>query len=246
MKTQTEAKLMTYSTMTLKAAKAIAGSLGKPSKMPGYAYGLPAAKASWVPQVCAEQGLPVPPKYGCAIGGKMAGIAGTTCASCYADGRGQYGAPSVLIGQVRRLVGVYDPRWTAAMIRLISHYVKPSEPFFRWHDSGDILSDEHLEAIATIAVALPWVNFWVPTREAPMVARFLRKHGAFPSNLTVRISATKVDHTAGQVLGQPTSTVHDKAAPLGHACPAPDTGGRCDTCRACWSPKVANVSYGIH
>lgn len=232
--------------LTLKEAKSIAGSLGNPSKMPGKAYGLPAAKASWIPEVCKAQGLPVPPVYGCAVGGKMAGITGTTCSSCYADGRGQYGAPSVLIGQARRLVGCYDPRWTRAMIQLIDHYVQPSEPFFRWHDSGDLLGDWHLEAIATIASALPHIRFWLPTREALIVSRFLRRHKAFPGNLTVRLSATKVDAPPPSGLPVGTSTVHDDGDAVGHACPAPSTGGRCDTCRACWSNDVANVSYGIH
>ena len=38
--------------MLVKEAKQIIGSLGNPSKMPGLSYGLPAAKASWVPQYC--------------------------------------------------------------------------------------------------------------------------------------------------------------------------------------------------
>lgn len=235
--------------LTLKDAKAIAGTLGNPRKMPGYAYGLPAAKAAWVPDECRRLGLPVPPSYGCAIGGKMAAIPGTTCYACYADGRGQYGAPSVRHGQTVRLVGCYNPQWVAAMVRLIGHYCRGDDAYFRWHDSGDLLGDWHLEAIATIAEALPEVRFWLPTREALMVARFIRKHGAFPANLCVRVSATKVD--AGPPAGLPrgivtTSTVHDTAAPVGRECPAAHTGGKCGDCRACWSTKVDNVSYHVH
>jgi len=221
--------------------------------MPGKAYGLPAAKATWVPQVARDMGLPVPPKYGCAIGGKLAGVAGTTCAACYADNRGQYGAPSVHKGQTKRVVGVHDPRWIEAMLIQINRYVDPAEPFFRWHDSGDLLGDWHLEAIATIASATPWVNYWLPTREALIVSRFLRKHGDFPSNLTVRVSATKVD--AGPPTGLPvnTSTVHsdDTAAAMAARdtdalCDAAHRGGQCGPCRACWDRDVDNVSYGIH
>jgi len=235
--------------LTLKEAKEIAGTLGNPRKMPGYSYGLPAARAAWVPAECERLGLPVPPVMGCAVGGRMSAIVGTTCYQCYADGRGQYGAPSVRHGQTLRLVGCYNPRWTEAMIRLIGHYCGGDDAYFRWHDSGDLLGYWHLEAIATIAAALPDVRFWLPTREAMLVVRFIREHGHFPSNLCIRVSSTKVD--AGPPVGLPkayvtTSTVHDTAAPIGKLCDAAHRGGQCGPCRACWNRKVSNVSYHVH
>ena len=51
-------------------AATAAGSLGFPSKIPGTAYGLPASA--------------------CITGAKLAGVAGSVCASCYAM-KGNYG-----------------------------------------------------------------------------------------------------------------------------------------------------------
>lgn len=229
---------------TRKAAEAIAGCLGKPSKMPGRAYGLPAAGAKWVPATAEAMGLPVPPQYGCPVGALMAKIKGSTCAACYADERGRYGAASVHKGQVRRAVGVFHPLWVEAMVYLINKDVDPLEPYFRWHDSGDLLGRWHLDLIVEIARRVPWVQFWLPTREAKVVAGWIKDHGEFPSNLVVRVSATKVDGKAPSFAN--TSTVHDKAAPVGHSCPAAHQGGKCQSCRACWSRDVRNVSYHIH
>lgn len=230
--------------LTLKAAKAIAGSLGNPSKMPGKSYGLPAAGGEFVPTVCADRGLPVPPTYGCPVGQLMAKIKGTTCAGCYAT-KANYRYSSVQIAQTERAVGVYHPRWAEAMIRLIGHYVTDADPYFRWHDSGDILGQWHLDRIVAIARALPGVRFWIPTREAAVVAAWQAENGEFPVNLMVRVSATKVDGQPSKTASH-TSTVHAAAEPVGHVCPAPQQGNACQDCRACWSAKVANVSYHVH
>lgn len=229
---------------TIKRAEQIAGTLGDPSKMPGRAYGLPAASAPWVPAYCEADGLPVPPSYGCPTGALMARVRGTTCSACYADERGRYGASSVKKGQTRRVVGVHHPQWVDAMVLLITRKVDPREPYFRWHDSGDLLGLWHLRRIVEVAQRCPWVSFWLPTREAKVVDQYLEEHGDFPRNLVVRVSATKVDGKPPRFTN--TSTVHDKAKPVGHACPAPQQGNKCASCRACWSRDVRNVSYHLH
>jgi hypothetical protein len=103
----------------------------------------------------------------------------------------------------------------------------------------------------------PTVKHWIPTREYRIVAQYLEKYGNVPANLTVRLSAHMVD-TAAPSMGLPTSTVHAanvssspfkvlNTIPTGsHVCPAPKQGNQCLDCRACWNPKVANVSYHIH
>lgn len=50
--------------LTIAAARGIAGSLGHPSKMPGYSYGISATK--------------------CQTGGKLRGVPGSVCSGCYA------------------------------------------------------------------------------------------------------------------------------------------------------------------
>jgi len=229
---------------TLKAAHAIAGSLGSPSKMPGKSYGLPAARADWVPGICKLMGLPVPSSYGCPVGAKLAEVPGTTCSSCYAT-RANYRYSSVQKAQAKRASGLFNPQWIEAMVYLINHKVDSAVPFFRWHDSGDLLGLWHLENIAMVAQMTPTVHHWIPTREAKTVQAFLEKYGDFPPNLTVRVSATKVDSAPPTVYGI-TSTVHKDMPAFGNTCPAPTQKNACGDCRACWSRTVPNVSYHIH
>src|SRR5271166_1861647 len=133
--------------MKISEAIAIAGTLGKPSKMPGYSYGIPAAS--------------------CITGAKLHNVPDTVCADCYAL-KGNYMFPAVLASQGNRLESILDPRWVDAMVTLIASKQKGTArdgKFFRWHDSGDLQSVEHLSKIAKVARALPSVNFWLPTRE---------------------------------------------------------------------------------
>lgn len=195
----------------------IVGGLSRPSKMPGYAYGLP-AKA-------------------CKTGAKLVGVPGSVCAGCYAL-KGNYRFDNVKSAQQRRLDSLQHPRWVEAMITLL-HTLDTR--WFRWHDSGDIQSPSHLEKIVAVAQACPHIQFWLPTREKIFVYTHLKKHGAFPTNLCVRLSGTMVDGPAPA--GFPnTSTV----VTTGETCPAPKQGNECGMCRACWNPEVQNVSYRKH
>jgi hypothetical protein len=121
--------------------------------------------------------------------------------------------------------------------------------FFRWHDSGDLQSVDHLEAIAEIARRLPHIRFWLPTREYQMVATWIKAHGEAPPNLTIRISAPMVDGDAPMIRTASgrlaVSYVHADDAPKGQVCPAPQQGNQCGSCRACWDASV-DVSYHRH
>jgi hypothetical protein len=215
-------------TLTLKDLKAYVGGLSKPSKMPGYSYGLPA--------------------QACKVGSKLAQKEGSVCSGCYAL-KGNYTFPSVALSQSRKLAAIKRKQWVPAMVRLIAYY---SPEVFRWHDSGDIQSAAHLRRIVQVAEALPDTKFWLPTREVRTVRAYLKRFGEFPSNLVVRMSALMVD-TAPPTYAMPeamtTSTVHTGEAPKGKGnieCRAYLRDGSCGSCRACWSPKVSNVSYRAH
>lgn len=195
----------------------IVGGLSRPSKMPGWAYGLPAKE--------------------CKVGSKLRGVPNSVCAGCYAF-KGNYRFGNVQAVQYRRLEALKHPRWVEAMIHLL-HTLDTR--WFRWHDSGDIQSPSHLEKIVAVAQACPHINFWLPTREKVFVYSHLKKHGGFPENLVVRLSAAMVDGPAPE--GFPyTSTV----VTTGWTCPAPEQNNECGTCRACWNPEVSNVSYRKH
>lgn len=218
--------------MKITEANRITGGLSNPSKMPGKAFGLPAAGEA------------------CPIGAKLALIPGTVCHGCYAT-KGMYGFGIVKRAQNRRFQAVtaalIDPEkrseWLAAMITLVG-----KQEWFRWHDSGDVFSLEYLSLIVEVVRATPQTEHWLPTRELVTVRHWLRDNGAFPANLTVRLSLPRIDATLsdaaklGAFYGLPTSTVTTGAP----SCPAPKQGNACQDCRACWDSTVANVSYHKH
>ena len=209
--------------MTIKSAEAIAGPLGSPSKMPGKSYGLPAAE--------------------CRVGSRLRQIDGSTCARCYAL-RGHYQYDNVLTFQYRRLEAIDHPQWVDAMVYLFEQQVDREDPYFRWHDSGDLQSMAHLDNICEIARRVRWCRFWLPTRETAIVRGYLRIHGPFPPNLPVRVSAAMVD--APPPTGFPyTSTVHRANMLVGLQCAAPARGNQCASCRACWQ-RYRNISYRVH
>lgn len=202
------------------------GGLSNPSKMPCYSYNLPARE--------------------CKTGAKLRKVAATTCKDCYAL-KGRYMFPSVQSALYRRLDTITQPEWVDSMVETISKREKSG--YFRWHDSGDLQSLDHLRNINEVARQLPDVKFWLPTRELSIYSEYLR-HEDPHSNLAVRVSAFKVDFPAPQKLsGKPvlSSTVHTHGnKPEGHVCPAPKQGNMCGSCRACWNPSIKNVSYLKH
>jgi hypothetical protein len=198
-------------------AASIAGSLGKPSKMPGLSYGISAKL--------------------CKVGSKLAKIAGSVCFDCYAL-KSNYQYPSVAKAHQKRVDGLNSISWVDSMVKLIE---SSKTEYFRWHDSGDLQSFGHLLDIVRIADQLPNVKFWIPTREKQLINRYLDCFSSFPDNLCVRLSAAMVNGPA-PVGFENTSTVVSSAA----TCPAANQGNKCLDCRKCWNKSETNVSYKIH
>tara|TARA_R100001509_G_scaffold14983_1_gene7647 strand:+ start:381 stop:983 length:603 start_codon:yes stop_codon:yes gene_type:complete len=200
--------------MLKKEATAITGGLSKPSKMPGPAHNLPA--------------------WNCITGGKLQAVKGSVCAGCYAM-KGRYRFKNVRAALDRRLQALTNPRWVDAMTALIT-----GEPWFRWHDSGDIQSAQHLKNIFEVCNRTPDTKHWLPTREVKFLK--LIDPATVPANLIIRISSHMIDQ--GPVKHWPwTSTVRTDGK---HSCPASKQNNECKDCRACWDRSTANVSYGKH
>ena len=236
--------------MSLAEAVSIAGTLGKPSKMPGYSYGLDARK--------------------CHRGSVMHLVPGSICYGCYALTDFYLTWRAADRGRERREAGLEHPRWVDSMVRQIDHYCVGESSYFRWHDSGDLHSVEHLSRIVEVCERTPQVKHWLPTREYEMVAEHRRRRGAFPANLTVRLSALMIDAEPPRALpglevpegaivippelwDLPTSTVHTPGAPnpvegrWSVECrAAEERANKCGPCRSCWSPRAANISYPEH
>jgi Gene product 88 len=201
-----------------RAAETITGGLSLTGKMPCPSWGISATR--------------------CRIGAALAGQAGTVCSGCYAL-TGRYRFPAVQDRLEMRYRGLFHPLWTPAMVFLVRYYC---DRYFRLFDSGDLQGENHLRNIITLARHTPDVRIWLPTREYAVVRACATD---LPENLTVRVSANRVD-------GEPpawwptTSTVISTADAGGEVCPAPDQENRCGDCRACWDRGVASVAYRRH
>jgi hypothetical protein len=226
--------------MTVRVARAIAGSLGHPSKMPGYSYGISAER--------------------CQTGGKLRGVRGSVCSGCYAMTDWYRTWRPLLEGHRRRWQGIHHPLWVDAMVCLIdSAYKKLEERRFRWHDSGDLQGVWHLAAIAAVCARTPTVSYWLPTREYGFVAEYLRDR-EIPPNLTVRLSAHMIDSepvVPPELVDLPVSAV--ASVPYGSSgvrvvegkgsieCRAVEArDNKCGDCRACWDARVKCVTYPQH
>lgn len=117
---------------------------------------------------------------------------------------------------------------------------------FRWHDSGDLQSLEHLQAIVDVAKATPFLDHWVPTREFGIVGKWLKANPeGFPSNLVVRLSTPmKYELHANQPFGLTFSSVGVNDAMKIAQCPAQLNANKCGDCNHCWKPE--NVNYPLH
>ena len=201
--------------MLKKEAIQITGGLSAPSKMPGPSMNLPAVA--------------------CITGAKLVKVQGSTCSGCYAL-KGRYRFQNVKDAMARRLAKLHDPRWIDAMVTLID-----KQPVFRWHDSGDLQSVQHLINIFEVCKLTPGTSHWLPTQER----KFLPLNtDSIPKNLIIRLSNSKNDTKPGRAWDHWSTVVTTPRA--GHVCPAPDQGNVCGSCRACWSKDVKEVQYKIH
>jgi len=201
--------------MLIKEAKKITGGLSKPGKMPEGSYNLPASA--------------------CKTGAKLRQIPGTPCHGCYAF-KFRYNFSNVKDALTRRLESLTHPQWIPAMVVLIK-----GKKFFRWHDSGDLQSVQHLINIMEVCKLTSVTMHWLPTQERKFLPL---SQDSIPKNLLIRLSNAKNDTKPGRAWDH-WSTVVTTPRP-GHVCPAPEQGNECGSCRACWSKNVKEVQYRIH
>ena len=172
------------------------------------------------------------PASACQTGQILARVPGTPCHGCYAL-KGRYRFPNVKNALARRLASLTHPHWVPAMVALIQGI-----KHFRWHDSGDIQSAWHLQQIFKVCEATPDTQHWLPTQER----QYLPDPEEVPANLVIRLSRSKIDGPVSAAWS------HDSGVTVGEArtCPAPDQGGKCLDCRACWNKDIKSVIYGKH
>ena len=225
--------------MNTNEAWQLVGGLSKPSKMPGWAYGLPAPE--------------------CKTGSILRNVENSTCSGCYAM-KGCYAFPIVQAAQYKRLKSIRSRLWVKAMTTLIN---SKKSKFFRWHDSGDVQDLKHLAKIFEVCRRTPNTIHWMPTREA-WTKKYIDRA---PKNLIIRFSMPMIDQEAAGSWAH-TSTVSSKnKATNCPAFRTDKTGkvhtlktynsfskedkkkldlGHCGTCRKCWNFNTKNITYGVH
>jgi len=253
----TEPKGEHYSTIsdwTIKEALKVIAGMSYTKKMDCPSYGIPADL--------------------CKIGSKLRDVVGSTCHDCYAYFKGMYRFDNVRDAQFRRydtLIKEDRSKWIEAFVFILT---KRKEKYFRWHDSGDLQSLDHLKRIAEIARKTPNTKHWLPTRESRIVNEYLGSEKC-PDNLCIRVSDTMIDkHKPISFLIGKTqfSGVQSKGKPFnGNTCNAkkhigglkkskktgelkPEFGfctgfteqGKYVECRKCWDKSVERVNYPIH
>ena len=185
--------------------------------MPGLSYSLPA--------------------WECQVGAKLRAVKGSVCSGCYAL-KGNYTRyPAIRAAQYYRLQALKHPQWIPAMVAQIKR-----QKFFRWHDAGDLQGSWHLKNIMEVCTLTPSTKHWLPTREVKYTS--LMDPAVVPTNLKIIISDHMINQSTPVKSWPYTSGVSsdEKLA----TCPAPNQGGKCGSCRACWDRNTARVVYGKH
>ena len=196
--------------MLKKEAERITGGLSAPGKMPEGSYNIPASA--------------------CQTGAILREVPDTPCHECYAF-KNRYNFPNVKNALQRRLDSLGHRFWIPAMAMLIR-----GKKHFRWHDSGDVQSVQHLKNIFEVCNLTPDTMHWLPTQERKYLPL-----GSYPANLTIRLSNSKNNSKPGNAWTH-WSTVVDS----GGDCPASKQGNVCGSCRRCWSRDVKHVTYPKH
>jgi len=200
------------------------GGLSRPGKMPWYSYSIP--------------------NWKCRVGQNLAKVPGSVCEGCYA-GKGRYSFHNVQHAMATRLLIIEHDleQWAATMVWVLGKKSRGEYKHFRWHDSGDLQGQDHLDAIIWIARQLPHIEFWLPTKEYGLIYGYDNILDVRATkNLCVRVSAAMV----GQVMHDgvfPTSSVDGNE---GFTCPSNQQGNKCLDCTACWDSEVVNVDYPLH
>ena len=211
--------------LTLAQAEAIIPSLGDVSKMPCYSWNTSA--------------------YDCHRGGKLAQVAGTVCSHCYAR-RNNFSFTWIKDLHRANAKSMDHPLWSQAMATILN--AREYSGHFRWFSSGDLRHLGDLLKICDVCRRTPHIKHWLPTHEIAILAAFKRSGGKYPPNLTVRLSADRLDvpvplSLARSVGAHAVGEVSTKGA---HTCPSALQENMCMQCRLCWDRSVKRVIYHFH
>ena len=141
----------------------------------------------------------------------------------------------------RRLDFFNSPNFIPIMVWLLQSQKKK---FFRWFDSGDIQNVFMGLNILEVCKQTPDIKHWIPTKEYKFWRQVL-KIEKLPENVCLRISSPNIDQEPLKGFNK-TSTVHENKKAFGLECIAYKQDGKCLDCKACYDPKIKNISYPKH
>ena len=176
----------------------------------------------------------------CKTGSKLAKKKGSVCFGCYAL-KGCYQFPVVQNAMERRMKFFYHKDFIPIMVFLLSSLRKKK---FRWFDSGDVQNTIMALNILEICRLTPDIKHWIPSKEYKIWREAL-KIQKLPNNVCLRMSSPNIDQEPLKGF-ENTSTVHKDKKAFGLECIAYKQDGKCLDCKACYDPKVENVSYPLH
>lgn len=171
-----------------------------------------------------------------------AGVLVDACSGCYAT-TGCYNFKGTKAVRADNKAAWQEAGWVQTMTTALR-----KQRFFRWFDSGDMYSLSLARKMLEVMKATPHVKHWLPTRmhKFPKFSAIIAEMQALP-NVMVRPSSDAVDGT--YTVGVHGSTILPAGMPVPAgvvACTAPDNGGKCNGCRACYSKDVPVVAYIAH
>jgi len=124
-----------------------------------------------------------------------------------------------------------------------------NDRYFRWFDSGDLYSLALAEKVLEVMRRTPWCNHWLPTRmhKFEKFRAVLAEMEKLP-NVVVRLSSDSVTGDTVQDAATSSTIIPtvSHSLPSMSVCEAYDRGGKCASCRLCWSKDVAVVAYPAH
>ena len=164
------------------------------------------------------------------------------CSGCYAT-TGMYNFPGVKAPRAANKEDWQRAEWVADMVVALK-----KQTHFRWFDSGDMYALGLAEKMLAVMTATPNTRHWLPTRmhKFPKFAAIIAAMQALP-NVMVRPSSDAVDGTFTK--GVHGSTILPEGMPVPEGvkvCTAPEQGGKCLSCRACYNKDVAVIGYVAH
>jgi len=211
----------------IKDANKITGGLTKTTKMPCDSFNLSALD--------------------CKVGSRLRDIEGSVCEDCYAlSGNYKRFHKTIFKAMTKRKKALKSKLWVQAMVKLINAQAQRNGNYFRWHDSGDIQSIEHLKKIINVCELTPTILHWLPTRELKIIKAI--KKSSVPGNLIIRVSGAMVNGKPPKNYSNTSTVITNNlyARKSDFICPSNIQGNQCKNCRACWDSKIKNITYIKH